>query len=251
LVQAILSLRAERSARARKESHVVPVSPVDPSGVSPPELQERLEVDRRGEPYLLYRDEGGRQQILPLAEQDSPLTIGRGSGCNVCLGWDSGVSRAHAQLERVGGDEWMVVDDGLSRNGSIVNGERLRQRRRLSDGDVLRFGDTHIVYRAPLVPGARTVTRAVGAGEIQLSPAQRRVLVALCRPYRDPRAFATPASNAAIAEELVLSVDAVKTQLRALFEKFDVEPLARDAKRGRLVQRAFETGVITRQELAD
>jgi len=28
-----------------------------------------------------------------------------------------------------------------------------------------------------------------------------------------------------------------------------VEPLARDAKRARLVQRAFETGVITRRDL--
>ena len=229
----------------------MPLSPVDPSGVSPAELQERIHADRKGEPYLLYRDGDGRQQILLLSEQPSPLTVGRASGCGVCLEWDSGVSRAHAQLERLGGQEWMLVDDGLSRNGSIVNGERLRQRRRLADGDVLRFGDTHIVYRAPLITTTRTVTRAVGAGEIQLTPAQRRVLVALCRPYRDPRAFATPASNAVIAEELVLSIDAVKTQLRALFEKFEIEPLARDAKRSRLVQRAFETGVITRQELAE
>jgi hypothetical protein len=214
-------------------------------------LQERLNADRRGEPYLLFRDRDGAQQLVLLAAQASPLTIGRGSGCGVCLSWDAGVSRAHAQLERLGGEEWMLVDDGLSRNGSIVNGERLRQRRRLSDGDVMRFGDTHVVYRAPILQTARTVTRAVGGGEIQLTPAQRRVLVALCRPYSDPRAFATPASNAAIAEELVLSVDAVKTQLRALFEKFEIEPLARDAKRSRLVQRAFETGVITRQELAE
>jgi pSer/pThr/pTyr-binding forkhead associated (FHA) protein len=229
----------------------VAFSPVDPSGVSPVELQERLHADRTGEPYLVYRDEEGAQQILALADATSPLTIGRGSGCGVCLSWDAGVSRAHAQLERLVDAEWMLVDDGLSRNGSIVNGERLRQRRRLTDGDVMRFGDTHVVFRAPLLQTARTLTRSAGAGEIQLSPAQRRVLVALCRPYQDPRAFATPASNAAIAEELVLSVDAVKTQLRALFEKFEIEPLARDAKRARLVQRAFETGVITRQELAE
>jgi pSer/pThr/pTyr-binding forkhead associated (FHA) protein len=142
----------------------------------------------------------------------------------------------------------MLVDDGLSRNGSIVNGERLRQRRRLSDGDVMRFGDTHVVFRSPRAAD-RTVTRLTGAEEIELTPAQRRVLVALCRPFRDQHAFASPASNAAIAEELVLSVEAVKTQLRALFEKFEVEPLARDAKRSRLVQRAFETGVISRGDL--
>jgi pSer/pThr/pTyr-binding forkhead associated (FHA) protein len=167
----------------------------------------------------------------------------------VCLAWDVGVSRTHARLERLGRDDWMLIDDGLSHNGSIVNGERLRQRRRLGDGDVLRFGETCVVYRAPLPQSRATVTLATSLAEIQLTPAQRRVLVALCRPYRDGGRFATHASNRAIADELVVSVEAVKTQLRALFEKFDVGPLARDAKRARLVHRAFETGVISTQDL--
>jgi hypothetical protein len=143
----------------------------------------------------------------------------------------------------------MLLDDGLSRNGSIVNGERLRERRRLVDGDVLRFGATCIVYRAPHPEARQTVALGAGSGEIQLSPGQRRVLVALCRPYREGAEFATPASNREIADELVLSVEAIKSQLRALFEKFEVEPLARDAKRARLVHRAFETGVISRRDL--
>jgi predicted component of type VI protein secretion system len=161
------------------------------------------------------------------------------------------VSRAHARFERLGSDAWMLVDDGLSRNGSLVNGARLRQRRRLVDGDVLRFGATCVLYRAPAFEAGRTVTIAASSGEIELSPAQRRVLVALCRPYRDAGKFATPASNQHIADELVLSVDAVKTQLRALFEKFDVEPLARDVKRTRLVERAFQTGAISRRDLGE
>jgi pSer/pThr/pTyr-binding forkhead associated (FHA) protein len=224
-------------------------SPIDPDGVAPAELQERIQADRRGEAYLLFRDGAYRQHMLELSEQSPHLTIGRATGCDVCLHWDEGISRAHARLERLGTDSWMLVDDGLSRNGSIVNGERLRQRRRLKDGDVLRFGDTCIVYRAPARETQRGVTRATPRGEIELSPAQRRVLVALCRPYRDAGEFATPASNREIAEELVLSVEAVKTQLRALFEKFDIEPLARDMKRTRLVQRAFETGVISQRDL--
>jgi pSer/pThr/pTyr-binding forkhead associated (FHA) protein len=223
-------------------------SSVDPAGTSPAEVRARLQADRGVHPYLLYRDAAGEQRILTLNEQPPQLTVGRAPGCDVCLDWDDGISRAHAQLERLGGEEWMLVDDGLSRNGSTVNGERLRQRRRLVDGDVMCFGHTHVLYRAPRMRG-RTVTRVVETEEIQLSPAQRRVLVALCRPYREHGAFASPASNAAIAEELVISVEAVKTQMRALFEKFGVEPLARDAKRARLVQRAFETGVITQQDL--
>lgn len=224
-------------------------SAIDPDGVSPSELQERIHADRRGDTYLLFRDGSYRQHILELSEQAPQLTIGRATGCDVCLRWDDGVSRAHARLERLGMDSWMLVDDGLSRNGSIVNGERLRQRRRLMDGDVMCFGDTRVVYRAPARETHRGVTLAAPAGEIELSPAQRRVLVALCRPYRDAGEFATPASNREIADELLLSVEAVKTQLRALFEKFEVEPLARDVKRTRLVQRAFETGVISQRDL--
>lgn len=227
----------------------MPVSPIDPDGVSPVELQERIREDRRGNPYLVLRGPTGAQRIVSLGDKPTQLTVGRAPSCDVCLEWDAGVSRAHARLERLGMDDWMLVDDGLSHNGSIVNGERLRQRRRLADGDVLRFGHTDVVYRAPIPTSRPTVTLASGAAEIRLSPAQRRVLVALCRPYRDGGEFARPASNRAIAEELVLSVEAVKTQLRALFEKFDVEQLARDAKRARLAHRAFETGVIKHSDL--
>jgi pSer/pThr/pTyr-binding forkhead associated (FHA) protein len=225
------------------------VSPIDPDGASPVELQERIRADRRADSYLLFRNAGGGQQILALGERGSQLTIGRAPGCDVCLEWDAGVSRAHARLERLSKDDWMLVDDGLSRNGSIVNGERLRQRRRLVDGDVLRFGETCIVYRAPLAETRQTIAVGADSREIHLSPAQRRVLVALCRPYRDGGEFATPASNREIAEELVLSVEAIKTQLRGLFEKFEIEPLARDAKRARLAHRAFETGVIAQRDL--
>jgi hypothetical protein len=224
-------------------------SPVDPDGVSPSELQERIRADRRGDPYLLFRDGAYRQQIFELDEQAPQLTIGRASSCDVSLHWDEGISRAHSRLERLGMDAWMLIDDGLSRNGTIVNGERLRQRRRLMDGDVLRFGETQVVYRAPMRETHRGVTLAAPASEIELSHAQRRVLVALCRPYLAGGEFATPASNKQIADELVLSVEAVKTQLRALFEKFQIEPLARDMKRTRLVQRALETGVVSHRDL--
>ena len=40
------------------------------------------------------------------------------------LDWDSEISRVHAALERIG-DDWTVVDDGLSHNGTYLNGERV------------------------------------------------------------------------------------------------------------------------------
>jgi hypothetical protein len=228
----------------------VPGGPLDRDRDSPADLKRRLEADRAGDPYVVFRDPENRQLIVVLDPREPSLTIGRAPGCEVPLTWDEGVSRAHAQLERLGGsDDWALIDDGISRNGSFVNGERVHGRRRLAHGDLLRFGDTLVAYRAPARGLDETLPVSEAAAQVALSPAQRRVLVGLCRPYRDGGEFATPASNQEIADELVLSVDAVKTHMRALFERFEVGALPRQAKRAQLVQRAFETGTITRHDL--
>src|SRR5215210_3382023 len=115
---------------------------------SPAELKARLEAERRGAPFVLYRDDSGAQRIIALTDDVSRVRIGRGEDSEIPLTWDGEVSRVHAQLERIG-SEWTVVDDGCSRNGSFVNGERLRGRRRLKDGDVLRLGATALRFAAP------------------------------------------------------------------------------------------------------
>ncbi len=103
------------------------------------------------------------------------------------LPWDREVSRVHALLQRVAG-AWTILDDGLSRNGTLVNGERLAGRRRLRDRDVVRCGDVQIEFREPRRPRARRPPRAPRRrrSPARLTPAQRRVLVALCRPLREP-----------------------------------------------------------------
>jgi DNA-binding CsgD family transcriptional regulator len=206
-----------------------------------------MDADRRGTPYVLYRDGGGHQRITTLGDGADRLTLGRDVLSDIPLSWDAEVSRAHAQLERVG-SQWAVVDDGLSRNGTFVNGERLHGRRRLAHGDVLRCGDTVLLFRAPLA--ASDVTVAAGnAPPPVISDAQRRVLIALCRPFRDGGAFATPASNQQIAAELVVSTEAVKTHVRALFQRLGVEDLPQHHKRVRLVELAFQHGLVTPRDL--
>ena len=64
------------------------------------------------------------------------------------------------------------------------------------------------------------------------------MLIALCRPFKDNDAFATPATNQQIAAELFLSVDAVKGHLRTLFAKFGVDELPQMQKRVRAAGRA-------------
>jgi DNA-binding CsgD family transcriptional regulator len=213
------------------------------------EVKEELEADRAGRPFLLYRDGDGRQRIHVLEATAVPLTIGRRETSDVALPWDGEVSRLHAQLERVG-DDWTLVDDGLSRNGSFVNSERVGGRRRLRDGDALRFGETSLFFRVPSAGKSQMTAIVEGMpGPRAISDGQRRVLVALCRPLAEPGGLGMPATNQEIAQELFLSVDAVKTHLRALFHKFGIEALPQNQKRTQLVKLALTSGAVSEREL--
>jgi pSer/pThr/pTyr-binding forkhead associated (FHA) protein len=218
---------------------------------SPAELKARIEAERAGAAFLVLRDDDGVQQIVALDPAAAPIGLGRGSSANVRLAWDREVSRVHAELSCVGG-QWALSDDGLSRNGSFVNGERVNSRRRLQDGDQLALGTTKLVFRRPRSPAEESLTTHTSTGDLAapaVSDAQRRVAVALCRPFGAPGSFAAPATNAEIAEELFLTVAAVKTHLRALFGRFGIEDLPQNEKRLRLVELLLRTGVVGEHEL--
>jgi pSer/pThr/pTyr-binding forkhead associated (FHA) protein len=209
---------------------------------SPSELAERRATERRGVPFLVYRDGDGGQRILELAPHVSALSIGREPRSDISLDWDTEVSRAHAVLERVG-DSWTLLDDGLSRNGSFVNGQRVHGRRRLEDGDAIAIGGTVIAFVASGEPLATTTTTRYTALP-DLTAAQRRVLVALCAPALE-QSFAAPASNAEIAADLFVTVDTVKSHLRALFELFGIDGMPQNRKRAELVRLALERGLAS------
>lgn len=223
-------------------------SPVGPHVASPAELQARLEAERGGAPFLVWRDPAG-QRILTLDGGEERITVGRGDEVDVRLTADERVSRLHAEIERIGG-MWTVADDGLSRNGSFVNGERLSGRRRLVDGDELRFGDTVVVFRAPAPTHGMATAAAPDAPAVaDLTETQRKVLIALCRPFREGSRYAAPATNQQVADEVFLSVDAVKGHLRVLFEKFGVGELPQNQKRVRLVELALQSGAISLRDI--
>jgi hypothetical protein len=228
----------------------VPESPLDPHAAAPTELQARIEAERRGTPFLVYRDGDGRQVIVDMAAAGVRLAVGRRAASDVALEWDSEVSRVHATLERAGGD-WLVADDGVSRNGTWVNGERVTGRRRLRDGDVLEVGNTAIAFCSPPADGSgsqATATARRTRADTTLTPAQRRVLVALCRPYASGP-YAMPATNQQVADELVISVDTVKSTLRGLFADFGVGDLPQNQKRAALAQAALRSGAVSRRDL--
>jgi pSer/pThr/pTyr-binding forkhead associated (FHA) protein len=212
---------------------------------------ERLGPDREGSdaslPYVWFHASDGQPQAVRLTA--SRHTIGRGAGNDIVIDWDPLVSRINAQLERIG-DVWTITDDGVSRNGTFVNGERLSGRRRLQDGDQVRVGQTVLTYRHTTnVPSAMTAVADEQLMRSSVSETQRRVLTALCRPYKGNSSYATPATNQQIADELFLSVDAVKTHLRTLFRKFGVEELPQNQKRARLVELSFKNGIVVERDL--
>jgi len=215
--------------------------------LTPTEQKALIEAERRGDPFLAYRDGLGDLRFTELGSTDR-ISIGRTPGNDVVLDWDGRVSRSHAQLELVGSD-WTMVDEGLSRNGSHVNGERIFGRRRLSDGDVLRVGQTSLVFCAPTTVGDNTLD-AQSLPPARLTDAERRVLVALCAPLLvDSEAAQTPATNAEIAETLQLSRDGVKTHVRSLFNKLGVGDLPQYQKRTELARRALDRGLVTKGDL--
>lgn len=196
----------------------------------------------QGKPFLVWRDPAGQQHLLVLGDEFTRVSIGRRPSNEVPIEWDPNVSRLHAVLELIG-DVWTVADDGLSRNGSYRNGQRLAGRQRLRNGDIITVGLTKLLYRSPIEGGASTAAGAERPAIPELTATQRQVLVSLCRPCLDPEARRPPSTNRHIANDVNLSVDAVKFHLRALFVKFGVEDLAQNEKRLRLVDLAIAAGI--------
>jgi hypothetical protein len=80
--------------------------------------------------------------------------------------------------------------------------------------------------------------------DVRLTDTQLGILAALSRPLAAGNRFATPATNQEIADEVFLSVDAVKGHLRTLYRKFGIEDLPHNQKRARLVELAIEGGYV-------
>jgi pSer/pThr/pTyr-binding forkhead associated (FHA) protein len=94
-------------------------------------------------------DEGARVELA-----GEFLVLGRVEAANgLCLR-DEGVSRRHAEVFRLG-ERWFVRDLG-SRNGTLVNGERVPEAL-LEVGDVIELGTTVLFFEER---GAGVVDRA-------------------------------------------------------------------------------------------
>jgi pSer/pThr/pTyr-binding forkhead associated (FHA) protein len=224
--------------------------PIARHTLSARELKELITAERAGEPFLAFRNQHGDLGLFVLDRTGEVITVGRREETDLSIPWDGQVSGLHAELRRLGG-EWTIIDDGLSTNGTFVNGERISGRQRLRDTDLVRIGQTTLAFNAAaqITSPRPTAVAAEYSAPQMLTDAQRRVLIALCRPYREGRKFTTPASNQQIADAVCLSVDAVKMHLRSLFNRFELSELPQNRKRARLAELVLQLGLITQRDL--
>ena len=189
--------------------------------------------------YVEVWNRGGRQFR---ALDSDRLTVGTLESNDVVVDAD-GVSRVHAAFERFG-DAWCVRDLG-SRNGTFVNGDRIIGERALHSGDEIVLGRLRLLFHAP----ARGKETAAIAPPPPLTPRERDVLVALCRPLLAGDAFTEPSSIRAIAAELVVSEASVKNHLSRLYVKFDVDANV-ERRRVRLANAAVARGAVKLGDLS-
>ncbi len=211
------------------------------------ELEARREAERLGERFLVFRDEDGRQVIHALAESRA-VTVGRRPEADLSIPWDPEMSRLHAELE-VRAGEWTISDDGLSQNGTWVNGIRLTGRRRLNDGDLVRVGRTLFVFCDP-VPVATGPTLVPGelSATPRFSEQQQRVLHALCRPLFNDGEGINPATDEQIAAATGIPLAAVASELDHLGRALGLEEMPSLDQRAEIALLAMRSGLVSADE---
>ena len=178
--------------------------------VSPRELAQRIDAERRGLPFLVHLDGDGRQRIVELGEAAVAQHRPRGPrATSRCLG-HRGLAPARGARAR-----GRRVDD--RRRGPVA--QRLVRQRpagcAAAAGSATATRSRSAARCSSSSTRRRRRARHDDGGDAYLAPpelsdAQLRVLVALCGPL-DDTPFAGPRSNREIADELFLSVETVKT----------------------------------------
>ena len=128
---------ASRDLRLPQESFIL--APAGPAGVRasrPGPRTGRLVVVKSAD-----LDEGEDFQL-----DSVQITIGRGRQNDITISTDEYASARHARFEPRQDGVW--VQDLGSTNGTFLNGARLEHPRRLTQGDVVRVGETDLRYES-------------------------------------------------------------------------------------------------------
>jgi len=165
-------------------------------------------------PHIRIEDSGS---VIPLGPDVT--TVGRGGHVDIRL-TDPSVSQLHAEIVRRGPYAY-VIDFGLSRNGTRVNG-RLIAQRLLADGDVVTFGSARCRIGGLLAEDCPEEVELRRSATPELTRRELDVVGSLCRPALSDEAFVAPATAREIATDLVVTEAAVKQHLLRLYQKFRI-----------------------------
>ena len=103
-----------------------------------------LKIRNRNEEFVVFvrqmRSSNGWKKI---AVGNKRLTIGRAGSNDIILPYPS-VSTAHAYIEHKGNNYYLT--DNKSKNGTSINGNLIRQRAVLHDGDVIQILDIQLIF---------------------------------------------------------------------------------------------------------
>lgn len=103
-------------------------------------------AESRKPPVFEVMNDDEKGQTLVIEEENREYRAGRdGEGDLVLRHWS--ISRKHLMIRRVG-DTTTVMDMG-SKNGCLLNGERLSDPKRVKDGDVVCVGHTELKFTDP------------------------------------------------------------------------------------------------------
>ena len=84
------------------------------------------------------------ERVIVLEDGDN--TVGRDPQCTVWLD-ASGVSRRHARIKTVRGDDTVLLQDLGSKNGTLVQNSPITGQVRLTDGAVIQVGSVQLTLR--------------------------------------------------------------------------------------------------------
>jgi pSer/pThr/pTyr-binding forkhead associated (FHA) protein len=124
---------AARDLRAPQESFILPpaVGTYLPGAAGGRLVVEQSPVLSAGEKFEL---------------DSAPMTVGRGTQNDVALEGDEFASARHVRFEPR--RDGVYVHDLGSTNGTYVNGVRIEGSRKLTDGDLVRVGETDLRYES-------------------------------------------------------------------------------------------------------
>ncbi len=112
-----------------------PVAPVAAAVAAPPKAPKSKA--RRQWRLVVLEPPSEAGAAYPVEHE---ITMGRGGGCNIPLGFDTFVSQVHARAFDRDGALW--IEDLGSRNGTFVNGEQVHEPTKVAKGTRVQVGET-------------------------------------------------------------------------------------------------------------